>query len=297
MTAARSQAGFTLVELLVTMAMALIVFAATLNVLDVFSSDSQAMTQRNTAQNEARLGMDRIVRQLRNIASPVTQPKLLERAQPYDIVFQTIGTPSGANVQGTERVRYCIPPDTTPGTPSDEVLISQTMTWNTTDPSDLMFSTACPDPAYPSVVVASGVTNRYQGEDRPAFTFTGGSDTDLSTIDSVQLDLFVNPTPRLADAETELRSGAFLRNQQRPPVEDFTYTVLGGGAVLLNAGTSYDPSGESLSYKWTCAPTACSSSAAIFSWHPGPGTYQVTLQVTDQSGLQSPAEVMQVTVT
>lgn len=300
----RAEEGFTLIEMLVTMAIAMIVFAATLNALDVFSSDSQAMTQRNAAQNQGRLAIDRIVRQLRNIASPLATPKLLERAAPYDIVFQTVGAPSGQNTQGTERVRYCIPPDATAGSASTEVMLAQTQTWtSSTTPaspwsSDPTVTIACPDPNYPSTVLVNGVTNRYQGRtDRPAFTYNGAtSSTNLIAIDTVGLDLFVNPTPRLADAEAELRSSAFLRNQQRAPVANFTYTPLGGGAVLLNAGTSYDPSGEPLTYSWTCTGSPCSSSGAIFSWKPGAGTYTVTLSVTDPAGLQTTRNT-QVTVT
>lgn len=296
------EAGFTLVELLVTMSIALIVFAATLNALNVFSGDSQAMTQRNDAQNQARLGIDRIVRQLRNIASPVAKPKLLELASPYDIVFQTVGTASVYNPAGTERVRYCIPQDTSAGDPAKEVMYVQTQTWSKSDPGDL-WSSACPDTGVANTttqIVVSGVTNRYQGRtDRPAFSFNGSTTppSDLSKVDTVGIDLFVNPTPRLADAETELRSAAFLRNQQRLPVASFTYTPLGGGAVLLNAGTSYSPSGDTLAYSWSCSPAPCSSTGAIFDWQPGPGTYTVTLTVTDQAGLQAPPISQTVTVT
>lgn len=307
MSAMNDENGFTLIELLVTMAIALIVLAATLNALNVFTRDSKAMTQRNDAQNQARLATDRIVRQLRNIASPVTIPKLLERATPYDIVFQTIGTPSGQNTQGTQRVRYCIPQDTSSGSASAEVMVAQTQTWSTAavaaDPwsSDPTVSIPCPDPNYPSTILVNGVTNRYkQTTARPAFTYNGGASITagaLGAVDTVGLDLFVNPTPKLADAETELRSGAFLRNQQRAPVATFTYTPLGGGAVLLNAGTAYDPSGEPLTYSWTCSGSPCSSTAGVFSWKPGAGTYTVTLTVTDPAGLQTSSTPTQVTVT
>jgi prepilin-type N-terminal cleavage/methylation domain-containing protein len=310
--AVRNQKGFTLVELLVAMAISLIIFAATLSALNVFSGDSTKMTQRNDAQNQARLATDRIVAQLRNIASPITTPKLLERATDYDIVFETVGAPCTTtgctNTAGTERVRYCIPPDTNPGSAATEAMFGQTQTWNNSDPGnpwDPGVSVACPDPHYPSVIVAGAVTNRLSGRaggSVPAFTYNGGpAPTDpsqLNTIDTVGIDLFVNPTPGLPDAETELRSTAFLRNQQLAPVASFTSTALGSGVVLLNAGPSYSPSGDDLSYSWSCAPSPCASSAAVFDWQPagGPGTYSVTLTVTDPTGLVTVVPNQNVTV-
>lgn len=295
MRRARAQEGFTLIELLVAMAIALTVLAATLSALTVFSNDSNAVTERNAAQNQARLAIDRIVSQLRNIASPLTSPKWVERATEYDLVFETIGTPSTDNPQGTERVRYCVPADTNPGTASDEAVYVQTQTWSTATPPDDPWSSdptvtiACPDPSYPAVLLAGGVTNRYQGADRCVFSYDDSCTTpqDLSTINTVGIDLFVNPTPRLPDAETELRSSAFLRNQQPLPVASFTYTPVGGGSVLLNAGTSYSSSGDTLSYSWSCSGSPCSSTGSTFDWQPGTGTYTVTLTVTDQAGLQA----------
>ncbi|HEY2159761.1 MAG TPA: hypothetical protein VGH24_00505, partial [Solirubrobacteraceae bacterium] len=108
MTRAGREDGVTLPEVLIGMVLTVIVFGATLTVLDAFSHQYQGGQQRLSAQNAARVGIDRIVRQLRNIASPVTTPKLLERAAPNDIVFQTVGARSTGNPTGTERVRYCV---------------------------------------------------------------------------------------------------------------------------------------------------------------------------------------------
>lgn len=292
MSRRRHHDGFTLIEVLVAMALALIVLTATLSALNVFTRDSQAITQRNDAQNQARLAMDRMALQLRNIASPITQPKLLEDAGEWNIVFQTIGTPSGQNTSGAERVRYCIPADTNPGTRSDEALFEQVETWSAaappTMPSSWADTSACPDPNYPYTVVNS-VMNRYQGDtSRCAFAYNGTCtySGDLSAIDTVGIDLFVNPTPGLFGAQTELRSAVYLRNEERSPVASFTYTPLGNGSVLLNAGTSYSPSGESLAYRWSCSGSVpCTNSGAVFVWKPGSGTYTVTLTVTDQAGL------------
>jgi prepilin-type N-terminal cleavage/methylation domain-containing protein len=322
----RRQDGFTLIELLVAMALALIVFGATLTILESFMRQSAAATKRLDAQDQARLAVDRIVRDLRNVASPLTTPKLLERATPYDVVFQTIGTPGGGstgNVSGVERVRYCIPQDSSAGSASQEELIAQTQTWTTSTPaadpwtSDPTQTIACPDltfvpaagqPVYR--VVAQAVVNRYQQTPNyPAFSFNNGLDgnsvaaADLPQISTIQINLRVNPTPSLSGATTQIQSSAYLRNKQHAPVAQFSYTATGSGGVILNAGQSYSPDNEQLSYAWACTSSPCPSAGALsiasnglVSWQPGAGTYTVALTVTDQTGVQTTTS-QQVTLT
>lgn len=311
MSAFRREHGFTLIEALVGMAIAVVVFGATLTVLEVYMRQSNGVTERFDAQNQARLAVDRIVRQLRNVASPLTSPKLLERATPYDLVFQTIGSPSGSNAAGTERVRYCIPQDTASGSPSDEELISQTETWTTstapTDPwsSDPTVTIPCPDTTFSQqpngVAIASSVVNRYQQiTTRPAFSYNNGLDSnsvtasDLSSISTIQINLWVNPTPKVAGATTEVQSSAYLRNKQHSPVANFTYSDIGNGGVILNGGTSYSPDGQQLSFAWSCTSVNCPSGTSLDNatdglvpWQPGAGTYTVSVTVTDEDGLST----------
>jgi prepilin-type N-terminal cleavage/methylation domain-containing protein len=323
MSALRREDGFTLVELLVAMVISLIVFGATLTILESYLRQSSAAAKRLDAQDQARLAVDRIVRDLRNVSSPLTTPKLLERATPYDVVFQTVGTPSGANVSGIERVRYCVPQDTSTGSVSQERLIAQVQTWTTStaadnpwtsDPSqtiacpDLTFAPAAGQPVY--TVLANAVMNRYQQtSDYPAFSFNNGLDADsvaaadLPQISTIQVNLRVNPTPSLSGATTQIRSAAYLRNKQHAPVAQFTYTATGNGGVILNAGQSYSPDNEQLSYAWACTSSPCPAagtlsiaSNGLVSWKPGAGTYTVALTVTDQTGVQT-TTTQQVTVT
>jgi hypothetical protein len=307
--------GFTLVELLIGMVLTVVVFGATLTVLDAFSHQYQSGQRRLSAQDYARLGVDRIVRQLRNVSSPVTTPKLLERATPWDIVFQTVGTRNGSNLTGTERVRYCVPPDPSPGSSSNEVLIGETQAWSTqaapANPwsSDPGVTLPCPDSTLPSgvtkTVVANAITNAYLSSGTPspsraAFCFNNSCAPqavgDLGNIFTVQINLFVNSTPTFGNAETEIQSSAFLRNQPRAPLANFTPTYTGGGGVLLNGGGSYSPDGADLSYSWACtlgcstdqAASLASQQTGLVDWQPGPGTYTVTLTVTDQTGLTAP---------
>ncbi len=226
--------GLSLIELLIAMGMSLAIFGGALTMLVVFGHQQLGSTQRNDAQDRARLTIDLIARQLRNISSPISTQKLIERAAPYDVVFQTVGAPSGSNVTGAERVRYCIPNDPSPGSSSNEELINQTQTWTTASPpispwsSNPLVTIPCPDTSTPtSTIVIPAVTNRYLGRtDRPAFLYdNGAAPSDLTKITSVQMDLFVNPTPTVSAAETELRSGVFLRNQIQAPASSFTFTA------------------------------------------------------------------------
>jgi hypothetical protein len=179
------------------------------------------------------------------------------------------GTVSGGAMilnTGAERVRYCIPTDTATGNPNDEVLISQTQTWTTATPPAIPWSTTCPDTSSSQAIVLPSVTNRYQGTDRAAaFTYNDQTvpPTDLTTITTVQIDMFVNPTPTVTNAETELRTGVYVRNQIRFPVANIAPTDTGGGGVLLNGGTSHSPDGESLSYSWSCTSAQCPSSSTL----------------------------------
>jgi large repetitive protein len=323
MTALRRQDGFTLVELIVAMAASLVVFGATLSILDSYLHQSSAAAKRFDAQDQARIAVDRIVRDLRNVSSPLRTPKLLERATPYDLVFQTIGTPSGANVSGIKRVRYCVPQDSSGGSASQERLIAQTQTWTTSTPaadpwtSDPSQTIACPDLTFTpaagqpvSTVLAQSVMNRYQqSSSYPVFSFNNGLDggsvtaTDLPEISTIQVKLRVNPSPSLSGATTQIQSSAYLRNKQHAPVAQFTYTATGNGGVILNAGQSYSPDNQQLSYAWACTSSPCSAagtlsiaSDGLVSWRPGAGAYTVALTVTDQTGLQT-TTTQEVTVT
>jgi prepilin-type N-terminal cleavage/methylation domain-containing protein len=311
MSALKRQDGFTLIEVLVATTMSLVIFAATLSILVVFTNGATASTERNDAQDRARLTIDLIARQLRNIASPISSPKLIERASAYDLIFQTVNTPSGGttgNTTGAERVRYCIPSDTSTGTPSDEALYEQTQTWTTSTPPAIPWSTACPDTSQgQGDVVIPYVMNRYgpSGANDAAFTYNDSSTapSDLTDITTVQMDIFVNPTPTVSQATAQLQSAVYLRNELRAPVASFTDTATGGGGVLLNAGPSYSPDGASLSYNWSCTSTVCPSSSTLsgssnglIDWVPGAGTYTVQLTVSDSTGLTDTIS-QQVTVT
>src|SRR6476620_1431701 len=91
MSRVRGQEGFTMVEVIVAMAMMLVIFAATLTLLDTFQRDTRYDTLRNEAQDNARNALDRLAREIRNVAAPTTKTAgALERAEPYSVTFETI---------------------------------------------------------------------------------------------------------------------------------------------------------------------------------------------------------------
>jgi type II secretory pathway pseudopilin PulG len=295
--------GFTLVELLVGISMGIVVMIAITTVLINYQQDASRSQRQADAQDRARVAIDRVVRELRNVASSRTNPTLIESASPYDLTFQTVGTASASNPQGITRVRYCLPADPAPGSASTEVLTAQTETWTTsTVPPNPWAPTggvypACPSsPSAPAgatistAQVAAKVMNRYAGLARPAFTYVYGTAGNVGSITSVGVELFVDADPNQAPAETSLRSSAFLRNQNQVPVASFTWTPTGGGHVLLNAGGSSDADGSSLTFSWTNVTAGANNqfaSTGFYDWAPGAGTYSVQLTVSDPGGLSS----------
>ncbi len=299
-----AQRGFSLVEVLIGMTLGVVVLVAITTVLINYQQDAARSNRQLDAQQQARVAVDRIVRELRNVASSRTNPTLVETASPYDLTFQTVGTASGSNTAGIKRVRYCIPADPTPGSSANQVLTVQTETWNTsTVPANPWLPTggiypACPftpgslpsGAAVSNDRIASKVMNRRAGADRPAFTYTYGVAGNLATITNVGIQLFVDVDPALPPAETSLRSAAFLRNQNQPPVASFTATATGGGHLLLNGGGSSDADGSSLTYAWTNVTGGANTgfaSTGLYDWRPGAGTYSVKLTVTDPGGLSA----------
>ena len=92
----RSDAGFTLVELLAAMALSVVVLLATLMTLDTFSTNASRQTRVNDANAQVRSAMDRIVSDLRQAAT-------IEVAGASDLVYTV--TDSATE---TRRERICV---------------------------------------------------------------------------------------------------------------------------------------------------------------------------------------------
>lgn len=263
--------GFTLIEVLIAASIMLIVLTATMTLLGASNRQQQLVEKHNEAQQQARTSLDRVARDLRNLASgadlsesevvfgSATLPRSVERSLPYDLVFRTIDdtrTAGSLNATNVKRVRYCL--DT--ADPNRARMWQQTQTWTTAGEKAMPTETACPllgagwDTGKDRVVAAS-VVNRSAGRDRAIFRYSGDvgaiAATDVAsraTITRLRADLFVDADALKAPAETHLATAVFLRNQNREPISTFQITPLNYGTRLieLNGTASEDPEGRPL---------------------------------------------------
>lgn len=293
MTRVNAEHGFTLVELLVTMALAMIVFGATLAVLEVFQRDNVVALQRNEVQDNARTAADRLARQLRNVAAPTTGAAgALEQKEPYSIVFQTIDATSangGGNPTHAMRVRYCLNDSSS----ENEVLWMQVKRWSGETAPAVPTATACPDLSATdfetNTQVVNHVTNEIDGKNRSVFTYSAEG---IPQTTSVEMNLYLNLNPAQAHpGETQLTTGVSLRNANRPPTAKIKWTLVPPKHIFLNSTASSNPDGLALTYKWW--KDGVLQTATGPEWETGEeskGTHTYELEIIDPSGLSSKAE-------
>jgi type II secretory pathway pseudopilin PulG len=296
----KDESGFTVIELAVSAVIALIVFGATLTVLASASRQQRLNEQTNDAQQNVRTTLDRMARQLRNLASPnvltsvgSTLPRSVDRNLPYDLIFQDVdqtrpaGSSNSANVR---RVRYCL--DTTK--PSNGTLYMQTQTWTTAATPAMPGDVACPGAGWTKTAgVAQNLTNAVG--DRPIFRYSG--DTGLITatdsdsradISRVEATVFLDLDPARRPTESSLTTSVFLRNQNREPASAFTLTVTNPTTrtVQLNGSPSQDPEGQPLTYYWYVDGVQQSTEGIVVQLSVTAGTHTFALHVKDPAGLE-----------
>jgi prepilin-type N-terminal cleavage/methylation domain-containing protein len=296
---ARHEHGFTIIELLVTMAMALVVFGATLSVLEVFQRHNVYAQRRNENQDNARNAMDRIARSLRDVIAPGSEfAGALETAEEYATMFQTVDTSPGeygvANQRRAMRVRYCLYDKE----PSNELLLEQTQRSREKALPSAPASACIPGAAgWTTTTLVEHVTNRAGGQKRPLFTYSA---SEAPQVVSVEINLYLELAPGQHPGETELMSGVSLRNANRKPVAKFKANFFAGKneheQVVLNASESEDPDGLALTYKWWENGTQLSSTSQIFTVKLCSGecehklTFHFKLEVVNPGGLTEHAE-------
>lgn len=294
--------GFTLIEVLVAMLMTMIIFAATLTVLDAFGHDSRVDTLRSETQDNARNALDRLAREIRNVAAPSTKAAgALELAETYNVIFETIDatkTSSGSNATNSMRVRYCL----NDSNPENEIFWRQWKRWETAEAPAVPTGTTCPEPGSNwdgKQKLVEHVVNKIGGKKRPLFEFGPTGASAVSQIVSVEPTLYLDPAPgnrageSEAQLESQLTSSIALRNDNRPPAAAFSAVELGASRIVaLNASESADPDGLALTYAWWLNGTKQSTTSQ--SWETSAliaGSKQTfKLEVTDPGGLSSTTE-------
>ena len=307
----RDESGWTLMELVIASALLVIVMGAALAPFEVLGRTDRATQNQNDSQDNARNVMAEMARKLRNVSG---QNQLVNLASPYDVVFETVdpdAPPAGSsNARNLMKVRYCLDTSSAGASLIDGQLWEQTLRWTTAGVPTTLPSATCPDASWGQArrILADHVTNKATSADRPAaaplFTYFPNAGN-LDTITSVRVAFHTDLAWDEAPGETELTSGIFLRNQNGAPTASFTVTPGSPGTkkLTLNAGTSTDPEGLPLVYRWcdTTTNSLCDNSTKVGTGvlytytAPAAGARKIVLQAFDLGGLQSTAGPLTVT--
>jgi prepilin-type N-terminal cleavage/methylation domain-containing protein len=296
MTTHRGQEGYSLIELLVAMAVVTFVVMATISAFVAFHKNERVNRLVNESQDQARLTLERMASQLRNLASPTDYvPASVEKAEPYDLVFLTVDAvkPVGSlNARNVKRVRYCVGPVVNGKAP----LIRQEQTWQAVNPPPSYATTTCSSSGAggweKTQIAASDVVNTAQSPAVPIFEYTPDA-TPVTSITAIRADLYVDVNPGQSPQAVNLNTGVFLRNQNRLPVASCTTPIYTGTGkqVALNGSGSQDPEGFSMKeYRWYLdgSTTPLTDPKGVVGiWNGSSGSHSFELEVVDQGGLSA----------
>jgi prepilin-type N-terminal cleavage/methylation domain-containing protein len=299
---ARGAAGFTLVEVMIVLALMGLLLAATLSAFATMERNARVTGDTNDLQDQTRVVADQVARQLRNLASQSDNVfKPIERAKPDDIIFRTVRQAAAAtnpttNPTNIQRVRYCLN--------SQGRFFSQTQI--------LADATTAAPPGSACPLTGNGWTTQrllngsVVNGTRPVFAYmlAGGppqpyvetstivDDAQLERVVSVRATFFVDDDLTRKPTESVLNTRVFLRNQNRKPTAAFN-VVSSGMTLQLNGGDSEDPEGGRLTFEWfdqaNADPIRRIGEGSILQYSASVGTHRITLKVTDPAGNTTPA--------
>ena len=314
MSRLRDQAGMSLVEVMVSALLALVILGATLVVIDTTWRNDRRARIVNDQQQAVRISLERMARQLRNLASPTalttpggTLPRSVERNLPNDLIFQEIGDtkPAGSlNSANVRRVRYCL--DATD--PADGKLWMQTQSWATAAAPAMPADTQCPGSGWDAgknQAVAQNLTNVLPAPPRAVFTYSGDTGIITATdsnsradINRVGAHLYLRAPVKNPPVESELMTSVFLRNQNREPQSRFTVTVLNPvtRTIQLNGSASQDPEGRPLKYVWNIDGADHPTEGVLVQISLPAGPHTIYLKAFDPAGLEGDAPTQTVTL-
>lgn len=307
----RDEDGWSLMEMVIASSLLLLVLGAALLPFEVLGRTDRVTQNQNDSQDNARNVMAEMARKLRNVSG---QNQLVNLASPYDVVFETVDPkppPGGsANARNLMKVRYCLDTTSSGASLVNGWLWEQTLRWTSAGVPATAPGAACPDASWGQSprVLATHITNKATSTERPAaaalFTYFPNA-SNLDTITSVRVSLYTDRNWAESPRETELTSGIFLRNQNGAPTASFNVTAGSPGTkkLTLNAGTSTDPEGLPLTYRWcdtttnpVCDNTTKVGTGVLYTYTaPAAGARNIVLQAFDVGGLQSTAGPLTVT--
>ncbi len=184
----RNESGFTLVELLVAMTLALIVLFGVLDVFDGFSSNAARQTRVTDANEHVRAAMDRIVSDLRH-------SRALEVADPNDLVYTVTDSATA-----TRRERICLD--------SAGHLWRSSVTTTSPPETPIASGTACPTPSSGAFMIAP--MRSANTASNPLFSYDSATPADVRNVGLT----FALDAGSSARAHTStLRASAFVRRQ------------------------------------------------------------------------------------
>jgi type II secretory pathway pseudopilin PulG len=215
----RSEAGFTLVELLAAMGISVLVLFATLTTLDTFSSNASRQTRVTDANEQVRSVVDRVVADLR-------QASTIEVADPNDLVY--VVTDSASQVR---RERLCV--DTS------NQLWRVSRTTGTPSASPFVSGSACPSSASAVKVTKLKSVN---STSNPMFRYDAATASAVRSI-GVTISLDAGNGGR-TDTST-LRASTFVRAKSETAAavddDDLTTSCNSSGQPTLTLSSSVGP--------------------------------------------------------
>ncbi|MCW3038883.1 MAG: hypothetical protein JWM31_788 [Solirubrobacterales bacterium] len=272
----------TLPGLLCAVVSSLVVLVGVLNTFGGAEASSTELTARNANQQAARQISDQLAVALRNLASPTPdQPQAIDRAGPYDLIFQDVdpnGPNNGANTTNVRRERWCLDAAGT--------LYAQQQTWTTAAVPATPAAVPCPGAGWQSTnVLIGGIANRVLVPAVPLFTFDAVTLTDIA---AVHVDLTMDEDPLRPPAAVRVDTGVFLRNQNRRPTASFTAVPTAQG-IVLNASASMDPEGQPLTYEWYDGATMIDTGVTSTYVVTHGTSHALSVRVLDPAGLTATA--------